>query len=550
MANIVPIQYNGELGYKKTIRQVFEYLKIRKITVEQFLDFEHPGYKLKNRDMVWMGYDPRTFLNYGLAATEEEALNIDPTDSKKVTPDAPCPVPITFYIDSKYLEKTTLVVQSNLLVDNFSVSEFDNNSENQSGAFTASTETFYKQVQNALTSHRMYDGELNSKDKILENRDKFGNLETASFPKSRNYSKSRIVPHVYIWCKSLNEGKFSPSSVFDLSAFILNMNMTVSETGGNFNIQLAPVEGLITCGVDGNPEGIWNVEKTQYINFEPTGSNPNIVEREHYFKTLITKYTDLWVTMPSLDDNGFWKYGQRFQGEQLNNLNTVNVQPGNAGKVIQWTKMFFEQVIAANDVVFISYGDPFQKANDQIIDSIGESNIGLKKVDDFFIDHLSLVGGQYEMIGLVDTNSISHSPENDDVTINITGRDCMKLLIEDGSYFFAKSYANPDETVSAFNNTDIPNQGDSNNAFNNAVSNPGATNRLITTGILDMLFIPEARNVNFVLNMLMSRLANIEVCPSELFEAWGDRRTKFSIVTEEQTDENKPSTEIDETTGD
>jgi hypothetical protein len=548
MANIIEIKYNGEVGYKKTIRQVFEYLKIRNMTVEQFLDFEHPRYKTKNRDQIWLSYDPRTYLNYGLAATEEEALNIDPTDSKKVTPDAPCPVPVVFYIDSKYLEKSVLVTQSNLLTNNFSVTEFDKDTEDNKSAFSVSTRQFYWDLQDALTSNRLYDGRLNSPSKTLDTRDEFGNQNVQTFPKSKDYSKSRIVPNVYIWCKSLNEGKFSPSSVFDLSPFILSMNMTVAETGGNFSIQLAPVEGLISCGIDGKPEGIWNVDRTQYINFTPTGSSPNIVEKEHYFKTLITKYSDVWVvgSSPERDKR---TYGQRFQNEPLNDLNTVDVKSWKlSDKVVQWTKMFFEQVISANDIVFISYGDPFQKANDSY--NATEENSGLKRVDDFFIDHLSLAGGQYEMIGLIDTNSISHSPENEDVTVNITGRDCMKLLIEDGSYFFAKSFANPDETVSAFNNTDIPNQGDSNNAFNNAVENPGATNRLITTGILDMLFIPEARNVDFVMNLLMSRLANIEICPSELFEAWGFRRTQFSIVTEEQVDENQPSTEIDETTGD
>lgn len=540
MANIVEIKYNGELGYRKTIRQVFDYLKIRNMTIKQFLDFEHPTRKVKNRDVIWSSYNPRTFLNFGLVETEEEAFNIDPADSAKLGGEEPCPIPIVFHIDSKYLEKSLFVTQSNLLVNNFSVTEFADDAENTGSAFRSSINQFYWGIQNSLTSNRIFDGNLNTLSKTLETRDEYGNNEIKEFPKSRQYSKSRIVPHVYIWCKSLNEGKFSPSSIFDLSPFILNINTTVAETGGNFSIQLAPVEGLISCGLDGKPEGIWNLDRTQYINFNPTGSSPNIVEREHYFKTLITKYSDVWVVGSNIEGEER-TYGKRFQNEPLNNLNTVDVKTWKLeNQVVQWTKMFFEQVISANDVVFISYGDPFEKSNNNPYGQIQ----GLKRVDDFFIDHLSIADGQYEMIGLVDTNSISHSPENEDVSVNITGRDCMKLLIEDGSYFFAKSYANPDETVSAFNNVDLPNQGDSNNAFNNAVENPGATNRLITTGILDMLFIPEARNVNFVMNLLMSRLANIEICPSELFEAWGSRRTKFSIVTEEQVDEDNPETEI------
>jgi hypothetical protein len=563
MAKIIPLHYNGELGYKKTIQEVYEFFKFRNWTVEDFLNFENPQTKLKNRDLIWDSYDVRTLISYGLA-NEDGELNPDTKNSGEVVPAAPCPVPITFYIDSKYLEKSILVTQSNVLVNNFSVESFTYRPDNDKAAFVAPSNEFYNyllngflrsndnsnkdkltsllgeqlQYKGGLSSNRFRDGKLGAKSVKTGQIDENGDDMINTFPQSREYSKNRIVPHVYVWCKSLNDGVFSESSVFDLSPFILSMNMTVAQTGGNFSIQLAPIEGLINCGVNGEPEGIWNVARNQYVNFTPTGSSPNIVEQEHYFKTLITKVYEVWLT--NLNIYGAENdYGKRFQNQLLNNLNSEDITTFSMG-IRQWTRMFFEYVISSNDIVFLSYGDPFDKSERSSLD----------RCDDFFISHNSLVNGEYDMIGLIDTNSITHTPENEDITITITGRDCMKLLIEDGSYFFAKSFANPDETESAFNNVDIPNQGDSNNAFNNAVSNPGAVNRLITTGILDMLFIPEARNVDFVMNLIMSRLANIEICPSQLFEAWGERRTKFLIVTEEQVDESKPSARIDETSGD
>lgn len=498
---VIPLRYNGELGYKKTIQQVFEFLRIRKLSVTEFLDFQDPISKSKNRDIIWNLYDDATMISYGFM-DEEGILS---GDESNVNPAAPCPVPITFHLDSKYLEKSVIVSQSNLLANNFSVESF---LEGDKSSFLASTQEFYRDYQSNLASNRDRDGSIN--------KDRDGDNNSSDM--NSLYNKNSIKPHVYIWCKSLNSGKFSPGSVFDLSPFIISLNMTTAQTGGNFSINLAPFEGLISCNTSGEPEGIWNVGRTQYVNFD--GSETE----EHYFKTLMTRLYDVWVVSSYRDSNK-----NDFQSQSLNDLNSRSIESIKLGKYRQWTKMFFEYVISSNDIVFISYGDPFKKSG------IG----GIKRVDDFFIDSTSLVNGEYEMIGLVDNNSVGHSPESHEVSLSITGRDCMKLLIEDGSYFFAKSYANPDETESAFNNVDLPEQGDSNNAFNNAVSNPGAVNRLITTGILDMLFIPEARNVNFVMNMLMSRLANIEICPSELFEPWGDRRTRFSVVTEEQKDEGK-----------
>jgi hypothetical protein len=53
----------------------------------------------------------------------------------------------------------------------------------------------------------------------------------------------------------------------------------------------------------------------------------------------------------------------------------------------------------------------------------------------------------------------------------------------------------------------------------------------MTTGLIDILYNPEARNVHFVMNLLMSRLSNIEICHSQLFDYYGDNRTKFTIPT-------------------
>lgn len=512
MGQIIPITYNGDLGFNKNIKEVFDFLHFVNWDVNKFLDFKNPKTELKNRDIIWALYSKKTLLSFDFIK-EDDGDKYTSFDSGKIQDTHPCPVPITFYVDSKYILQSNIIIQSNLLVNNFSAS--DMTSPRDGSEFVLNKNLFYLNEQGQLTSTKQFDGSIKSEPRQYGDTIKY----ESDF---KDLKRRQIEPHVYIWCKSLQlEGKFNSNSIFDLSPFIQTINTSVSETGGNFSIQLVPVEGYMSCSVNGEIDGIWHPKTNQHIKFDPKGKNPS-VQTEHYFKTIISQLLPNYVP---------------FKDNSNSNVDLDTLITGDETRLVnKFTKMLFEHMISSNDVLFISFGDPFEKS--------GKENI-LKYIDDFFLDYLSIAEGQYEMIGLVDTNSISHTPENTDITINITGRDCMKLLIEDGTYFFNKSYANPDETSSAFNNVDLPNQGDSANSFNNAQEKPLSVNRLLTTGILDVFYNPSARNVDYVMNLLMSRLANIEICPSQLFDAWGDRRTKFQIAIQEPLDEKGEQKTLD-----
>ena len=490
MSQIIPITYRGDLGYKRSIKDVFDFLSFINWNVEDFLNFKNID-GLTNKEIIYNIYDKKTLLSFGIInKNDDKFVNYN---SSSITETMPCPYPIMFHVDSKYVRKGNIISQSSLLVNNFSATDFSKSNEKDS--FFYNKNVFYEEIQQLLVNTSRFDSSVD-----------------------QDVFKRQIEPHVYIWCKSLQkDGKFNNNSIFDLSPFIQSINTNVSKNGGNFSIQLIPIEGLITCSIDGEIDGIWHPKTNQHINFINKNGNSS-VETEHYFKTIIHQIYKRYDSFELQSSNN-----------ETSDLGNFTFTTGTQRK--GWTKMLFENMISENDVVFISYGHPFEK-------------IGLGKnvsvIDDFFIDHNSIVNGQYEMIGLIDTNSISHSPENEDVSISISGRDCMKLLIEDGTYFFAKSYANPNETESAFNNVDLPNQGDSVNAFNNLLSNSSSINRVITNGVIDVFFNTGARNVEYVMNLLISRLANIEICPSQLFEAWGDRRTKFQVVITENVDEKSP----------
>jgi len=88
--------------------------------------------------------------------------------------------------------------------------------------------------------------------------------------------------------------------------------------------------------------------------------------------------------------------------------------------------LYFHNIIQENDVVFIR----FEKLD------LEKDREEKKNKLDFFIDKKELAGKIYDMIGLVDTNTINTEGANSNVSINIGGRDLVKLFIEDGVYFY------------------------------------------------------------------------------------------------------------------
>lgn len=109
-----------------------------------------------------------------------------------------------------------------------------------------------------------------------------------------------------------------------------------------------------------------------------------------------------------ISDNGFYK-SQKTDSPKRNDF-------------------YFHRSIQENDVIFIR----FEKLD------IEENRGKLDK--SFLIDKQDLAGNIYDMIGLVDANIISTNGSSNDVSINVSGRDLVKLFIEDGVYFFPYDY--------------------------------------------------------------------------------------------------------------
>jgi len=482
MAKTISLEYNGELGYLATIEEVvLNVFKIYAITPEQFLDYKYK--EITNREIIFLHYTLQQKIDLQFADDDGNVTktNIDVT-SKMI-----CPF-VTFFIDAKYVTKNLILNNSTLLTDDFSVTQQE---ENEYGNFlgTLKINQFF---ENYVSKVKTVDIELpninfqNEKEKFVKNK------------------KQHLNPTVWIWCKSLNENqKFNNYSIFDLTPFIESIETSMSESGGNFNLKLLSIEGFINVDETGEASGVWSVKKDRYLSF-------NEDNRQNFlFKNYINSR---WFQSEQEIYTG-GAYVERIR----NYDNQIGVETVNVSRKIQKNSIssdfFFKNLISENDIVFISFNE---------IDV-------LPKNDDFFISNDRIPLNDYHMIGLIDRNSISTNYDGAEISTNVGGRDLMKLLIEDGSYFFPKSYSNETDN-SIFENVDLPNSGDDVNTTNKVIDNgQKGANRLVMSGMIENLFLAEARNVHFVMNLLMSTLSNIEICPSKLFEYYGDRVTQFQI---------------------
>lgn len=184
---------------------------------------------------------------------------------------------------------------------------------------------------------------------------------------------------VFMWIRSLSTtGREVTGSWVDVSAYITSLETIVGKEGGSFNISLAPV----ICVED--PKSGWIIDPSSVKGLE----------------------------------------GSQYSAESSLNVSTSDGR-------LKRSRFFFHTAVGENDLVYIRF-EKLKRDRD--------SQEGLVK--NFSLNSLSIPGNTYDMIGLVDGNPQEVDSRGNDVEINISGRDAMKLLIEDGSYFFPLQFAN------------------------------------------------------------------------------------------------------------
>lgn len=198
---------------------------------------------------------------------------------------------------------------------------------------------------------------------------------------------------------------------------------------------------------------------------------------------------------------------------------------------------YFNWLISSNDILFIS----FEKLDMELVKDFYKDEDGNPyqsgDTDNFKVS-TKLANGIYDMIGLVDEVKVVTNSQSSDAYVEITGRDLMKLLIEDGSFFFNPSTTSDPSGVFA-NEQSYGKQGDIREAdvMNNTYNNP--INRLRrVTGEIDIFANRINMDISYILKGVISQLANVEVVPGYVFETWGEDRTKYIELEPEKKQNN------------
>ena len=158
---------------------------------------------------------------------------------------------------------------------------------------------------------------------------------------------------------------------------------------------------------------------------------------------------------------------------------------------------YFTKHLQYNDVVFIR----FEK-----LELEGDND----NIYDFEINKSKLPNQIFDMIGLVDNINTNLNTATTDYSISISGRDLMKVLIEDGNYFMPFRYM-------------------SGNSYQFFYADPNSKQgkRNFYNGAYEFLFTYSFRSIKSTFAFIMNFCANLGVVGDyDLFSAYKDRRTE------------------------
>ena len=275
----------------------------------------------------------------------------------------------------------------------------------------------------------------------------------------------------------------------NISSDVISMQTNVGKNGGNFTIRLPHI------AIDSIVNDLYyNEPEAEYL----PGSMKNVPLRS---KNVKRKY-----------DSG--KSGEQFGLDYFSRENFNSDD-------------YYSNLISNNDLLFISFnyneGNEYEGLTEQ------------------------LKNGNYDLIGLVDDIQIVKNPQGSDYTIQVSGRDLMKLLIEDGSFFFNPSVV--DDSSRIFWNAEalydkegmLQSEGTIRGDILSVTESGGTYNplqRMIgARDMMNMISVFAHRQnmeIGFVMKAVISQLSNIEVVPGYIFEGFPNRTTFNELQPKEK----------------
>lgn len=278
------------------------------------------------------------------------------------------------------------------------------------------------------------------------------------------------------------DGIYQTKSNFtDISDFVFQLNTSVGQQGGTFSFSLPHIP--------------------LYHKFD-RNLNPYATPSDNYSKNNVED----WADLKAIREEMYSIAG----GE---NKYAVVKSPIDSMDYFNW-------LISPNDLIFISFDDIDP-------DSVSDDNIA---------------GQTFDMIGLVDSVSLSRD-SNGNITVNVSGKDLMKLLSDDSSIFFPNATSVNkgnffDNTEGALRTGDLAGVDTVNgNTAKGANGNAENMMRMPSTGSI-RLFYEECNGftIDYIIKVVIRELTNMQICPSEIFNSWRERRTKFAYLTPKNTE--------------
>jgi hypothetical protein len=314
-----------------------------------------------------------------------------------------------------------------------------------------------------------------------------GYIRTLSFEREYledgAFRKIRSGVTVYLWSRALENGG---GAILDITPFITSINTSVTNSGGNFSLELMPIGGKYeTPPASGAGtalgNGKWIIDEdltnvyvsgdVNYVSKAPTHRGPQTINQK-------------------------WKQG----------------------------KFFFHEIIQENDLLFIKF-EQLQmessatkrpvRSNESVYSSLKRSSF-------------NVASQVWDMIALVDQNRLVVTQDGR-AGIGVNGRDMMKLVLEDGAYYTPLDMIAKSASASGNRTQQDP-----------FISSVGR----MLNGRVDFVNLAYIRDIEFTMRVLFNIFSTVRVVDNNLFAAYPPEklstRSEFYVREQNINQENLP----------
>ncbi|MEX0595155.1 MAG: hypothetical protein WD512_01560, partial [Candidatus Paceibacterota bacterium] len=140
-----------------------------------------------------------------------------------------------------------------------------------------------------------------------------------------------------------------------------------------------------------------------------------------------------------------------------------------------------------------------------------------KDQERFLVDETDIPNKVYDMIGMVDSSQLAIQPQSAEISIDISGRDLTKTILDDGSYFYIEEFVG--------------------NIFANKELSKKLASRIY--GRIENFQTLGFRSLAQSVNIVVNQFAATGYLPENDFRGYGNRRNQIQRVEQELNKKNK-----------